>query len=314
MDRIQVSFDEQQVISGEPYKGRISSQLNINWTYQDDQYYALLVYHRKHGLDEADYIVVDIPGNDIQRGRVIIPYGDQSIHLGEIYYIEVWKEKQRPDNMSINPFPYPIDEYRKRDDIFEPYVKFELNLTTNHFLGFRDHAHPRYDYYRYYEGRDRGYHREENGYCHGNEQVNYHRNREFNYDHRNGDFNCPRCQCRSRDYQPPLTRTPFISSSSLTSPEKKYCSCVMDVAMKQEETCLKNREKWGSRGCYNPYAVCARSVGTTTRECGSSYDFQQFDDKKLRAYAVLNDIDIPEPYSHEKMLENIKKWKFMKSS
>ncbi len=60
--------------------------------------------------------------------------------------------------------------------------------------------------------------------------------------------------------------------------EAKFCRCVLHVAAK------------GS--AYSPYAVCAKSVGTTYRWCTENvYDFESMADSDLRAYADLHGID-----------------------
>lgn len=61
-----------------------------------------------------------------------------------------------------------------------------------------------------------------------------------------------------------------------TLAEKKYCSCVSKVFAKQSPSCArKPHEK--AKGCYNPYAVCARikpSTITRDRPCSSIMDFK----------------------------------------
>lgn len=94
--------------------------------------------------------------------------------------------------------------------------------------------------------------------------------------------------------------------------KKKFCDCVLKVAGKQTEGCLEQkawRERVDGKICYNPYPVCAKSVGTTSRECGRYYDFNKIPDIELRGYAALNGITIPKPYSRGKMISNIIEWK-----
>lgn len=42
---------------------------------------------------------------------------------------------------------------------------------------------------------------------------------------------------------------------------KKYCKCVVDVVSKSPKGCTKKTKKYSMKGCYNPYAVCAKTVG-----------------------------------------------------
>ncbi|GAH45988.1 unnamed protein product, partial [marine sediment metagenome] len=84
----------------------------------------------------------------------------------------------------------------------------------------------------------------------------------------------------------------FVSGSSLSEDEKKYCSCVLSVASKQSPTDLRERKylsKFGDykKGKYNPYAVCSASTKSSSRQCGTNYDFEAMPDELLRAYVNL---------------------------
>lgn len=83
----------------------------------------------------------------------------------------------------------------------------------------------------------------------------------------------------------------------LDAAKQKYCSCVLKVGAKG--------------GAYNRYAVCAKSTGTSSKECGKYYDWEKMDDKYLIAYANGKDgkISVPSPYRRRQMLDNINKWK-----
>jgi hypothetical protein len=92
----------------------------------------------------------------------------------------------------------------------------------------------------------------------------------------------------------------------LSEKKKKFCRCVLHVAKNNPRWC--NREKtWNNRTpdgkimkdprgkCYNPYATCAKSVGTTTggKSCGYVFKSQgsiisRIPIEELVAYALLN--------------------------
>jgi len=113
-----------------------------------------------------------------------------------------------------------------------------------------------------------------------------------------------------QEYQPKASW--LKSETGLSEPKQKFCRCVLDVASKQPESCNRERAWYQvreGRMCYNPYSVCAKSVGTTSRKCGESYDFENIPDDQLVAYASLNRIEVPRPYDRTKMLENIYRWK-----
>ena len=92
----------------------------------------------------------------------------------------------------------------------------------------------------------------------------------------------------------------------------KYCSCVVDVAAKQDGPCLRAKD-WGKgKGCANPYAICAHSTGTSSRECGKNYDLANFNDEQLKAFGSLMGVKAPSPYTKASMLKAIEKKKVEK--
>ena len=68
---------------------------------------------------------------------------------------------------------------------------------------------------------------------------------------------------------------------------KKFCRCVLHVAKNNSNNCNKSK-KWGNK-CYNPYAICARSVGTTTgrNKCGHSFKNRHIKYNEVLAYSYL---------------------------
>ena len=80
----------------------------------------------------------------------------------------------------------------------------------------------------------------------------------------------------------------FISDSNLDETQKKFCSCIIKVEAKG--------------GVRSPYAICAHSVGTTTRDCSKNYNFRRMPDYLIQAYASLHHIDLPEPYNRQQAL------------
>ena len=119
-----------------------------------------------------------------------------------------------------------------------------------------------------------------------------------------------------------VTENFFVADSDLPENKRKFCRCVLKVADKQRGACNIERAWFETREgkkCYSPYRVCAKSVGTTSRECGKNYDFNSFSDDHLITYAQLHQKDkdgiiphIPDPYDRQTMLDNIKRWKELK--
>lgn len=97
--------------------------------------------------------------------------------------------------------------------------------------------------------------------------------------------------------------------------EEKYCRCVLQVASKQPASCNEDKawyEKREGKTCYNPYAVCANTVGTTSRQCGENYNFENIPDEHLIGYASLSGIPVPQPYNRDQIIANIKYSKYNK--
>lgn len=108
----------------------------------------------------------------------------------------------------------------------------------------------------------------------------------------------------------------FKDGSGLDERQQKYCRCVLHAAAKQPDWCLEEkswRDKRDGATCYNPYAVCAKSTGASSRSCGANYDYQNLPDDELIAYAQLSKVNIPMPYNRQQMINNIMVWKAGKS-
>ncbi len=104
----------------------------------------------------------------------------------------------------------------------------------------------------------------------------------------------------------------FIPNTTLTERQQAYCSCVLKVAAKQPGGCNMEKawfEKRNGETCYNPYAVCAASVKTSTKECGDNYNYENLSDDHLIAFANLHQIREPAPYNRQAMLQKIYDWK-----
>ena len=80
-------------------------------------------------------------------------------------------------------------------------------------------------------------------------------------------------------------------------PKEKYCRCVLHVAKNNTKECNRTRE-WGNK-CYNPYAVCATSVKTSTGRAPCKYVFANIPIEEVKAYIDLNydkiNRTLPEP-------------------
>lgn len=105
----------------------------------------------------------------------------------------------------------------------------------------------------------------------------------------------------------------FKSNNTLPEPQKRWCRCILHVGSQQSDKCLENmRENVGKvidgKKCYNIYAICSSSVGTSSRQCGINYDFTNIPDNELIAYAIIKKVEIPKPYSRPKMIKKLIEW------
>ena len=82
--------------------------------------------------------------------------------------------------------------------------------------------------------------------------------------------------------------TPFIANSTLSDRERAYCSCILSVAMKESDECLKSKGK--GPGCKIPYAICNDKFHLGGVECSSDYKYQDFTPERLRAYILLHGV------------------------
>ena len=84
----------------------------------------------------------------------------------------------------------------------------------------------------------------------------------------------------------------FKDSTNLSKKQQSYCRCVAHVAAKNPASCYGGSSpEWKkgakSRGCTNPYQICAGSVGTSA-SCYDQYDFRRIRTNEVRALRRLH--------------------------
>jgi hypothetical protein len=89
---------------------------------------------------------------------------------------------------------------------------------------------------------------------------------------------------------------PLIKKDApLNEGEVKFCSCVVDVAVKNPEEC-NLEHAWPNKlpggKCYSPFQVCASTIGTTSHHCYQAYNYNEFNETQLHALANLNGIRV----------------------
>ncbi len=100
----------------------------------------------------------------------------------------------------------------------------------------------------------------------------------------------------------------FNPSSQLTQKQKSYCKCVLDVASKQPGSCNLQRawyQERDERTCYNPYAVCAKQIGTTYRGCDVAFNLQNLSRDELLAMANLKQLSFDDDITHDELIDLI---------
>ena len=84
---------------------------------------------------------------------------------------------------------------------------------------------------------------------------------------------------------------------NLNEKQKKYCRCLLHVTDNNPKWCNKTKAwkktRYGKR-CYNPYAVCADKIKTTTGRLPCYYNFKNksIPDNEIISYAQLNHKEI----------------------
>lgn len=101
----------------------------------------------------------------------------------------------------------------------------------------------------------------------------------------------------SRIYTPEEHGGVLIGGNPLSESQAKFCSCVLKVESKGY--------------AYNPYAVCAKTIGTTMGRspCTPYYDFENMPVELLESYITLHKIPLPMDKSRESLIDTINQWK-----
>lgn len=76
----------------------------------------------------------------------------------------------------------------------------------------------------------------------------------------------------------------------------KYCACIVEVAAKQSNECLKSK-RWGDiidgQRCYNPFPICNSRLKQPDESCEEQLNLDDFTGPELVAYALAHDKELP---------------------
>lgn len=95
------------------------------------------------------------------------------------------------------------------------------------------------------------------------------------------------------------------SDTSLNERQQAFCSCVAKVAAKQPDACLLEKawfDKRDGKTCANPFPICVKSTGTSSRGCIKEYDYDAMSDVTLRGLAYLHGIPVPQPFNRSTVI------------
>lgn len=182
-------------------------KLSVNWEANPHDFYTLIMYDISTKQPYIHLLIVNIPGDHLDNGDIIIPYHPPSPPSGtHDYYIVLYKQ--------FSPIGSNISADRHFD--VPTFIKnYRLQLVN---------------------------------------EVNF-----------------------------------KVSSQD----PSKFCDCVLEVKSKDNT--------------YNPYAVCAKNLGTSYRDCSKDvYNFETMSLEKLRAYAALH--NLPTGGTREELLSRINRF------
>lgn len=304
---VHVTFGNHEITNGELIDINLAHQnIFISWNFLPDKSYTLLIYD----IDVKDKspfchtLIINIPGMNLSKGNMIISYIPPSPPLNSLphqYYINIYEQ-----NIYIDP---NIKFNREKFDIRMFVNKYELKLYDEFIFKVENKNKIKFSLNQ--KTTMSQYPKSLNKPILPMVPLTY------------SSYKSPVSPNLSRNVMSPQFKSSshrhkhsgvqyFKESSQLTEEEEKYCRCILHVASEQPGQCNMEKawfEKRDDRICYNPYAVCASRVGGSNKNCSINYQFENFPDDELRAYANLHGIKSPTPYSKNKMLDAIYEWK-----
>jgi hypothetical protein len=278
-------------------KSEIDGSIMIHWeTYNDNSFYTIIIVDNdapypppyNNNSPYLHYLITNVPRNEIERGNIVMNYispNPPTFSPPHTYSLILLRQSS---------MIYPI--IRKREN-------FDLqNFIEDNRLDLREQI-----LFRVYSGDDDNL---------SNRSYITHQNSGNSISRENSPVRMLRGEQNFPYNNPnPHKSSKIMPNSGLNPRQEKYCECVLKVAVKNPGSCDLEKawfEKRDGGTCYNPYAVCAKSTGTSYRHCADNYNWDNLEDNELQAYANLNKISIPETYSRNKLMDNIVEYKRQK--
>jgi cobalamin biosynthesis protein CobT len=264
-----------------------NESLNVSWKPELNSLYTMII--RDETIDYLHLLVVNIPGTNIKSGDTIMDYQPPNPPSGtHEYTVSIYRQDKRLK------FRRKVTRSRPNLDFTN---SFGLIGQASFYVRSLDESHSDEDHSD--EDDSDGQNLDESHYDESHSDESHSDESHSDESHSDEDHSDGKKSSRSRSPRKKQTdqdkKNYFKKGSDLNGDEEKFCRCILHVEEKG--------------GAYNPYAVCAKSVGTTSRKCGENYNYRSIPLDELRAYLKSKGIRVSKNATRSEMLEKIKKWK-----
>lgn len=260
--------------------------MQFDWKTNPNFFYTLIM--RKKSTSKFNYFVINIPGNVIDNGSTVIDFFVPEFDLTKksTFYVEVYEQEYLLTQKILSQ---SLEKIIKENDIALVYrVSVIVDPKNNSFYIENRNQIPNASIKSRSPRKSSRSPRGSSKSPSKNKSNNVSPVRTRGRPRKTVD-----AQKSPRKTSPkPHVHTRIIKKTSpLTERQKKYCSCVVQVAEKQNDNCLsgKNwRKTVDGKQCYNPYAVCAKSTGGGNKNCGDNYNYNKMTNAELMKYRLLS--------------------------
>lgn len=256
--------NDQLLESGKKYNTNLLDDFELEWEALPDTFYTLYIYDNTINLVHA--LIVNIPNNEIDKGDVILPYippnpPGTSKHR---YIFNIYKQHRHMRTFEASREDFDLEDFidSRRLDLVGSKV---INATKKTFsIGKVGKSNVPKDTRKTRTPRKK---------------------RSPTTPKVIRTPRTPRTPRKSEEVEFNSEHPLIKPDTSLSEKEQRYCSCVAKVKAKQTDECILHGK---GKGCVNNiYAVCAKTVGTTSRKCSENYNFDAFSERQLHAHKLF---------------------------
>lgn len=251
--------------------------LEIIWNYENNKYYTLIIYDIDTVSLYIHLLVTNIPQNDIEYGTIISNFKKPNPPFNtHRYIIAVFEQSGLIADSKFNTRDrFSLSDFIKKNNLHLLYEKMIISSTNEFYLADSDDL-------------------KSNGLI---------------VDSLNKKYNNSKNSLIADPSKSNHLNNIVIQKSNLNDKDQKYCSCVIRVAEKNTNIC-NLEENWGKtiagKTCYSPYAVCAKNIGTTSRECGLNYNYEAMTKEQLITFLNLKKVKVNKSLHKNQLLEIIR--------